>query len=508
MASDTPVEIKLGGKAGRAGIVALVSKCDEQKASEYTWYIWNGYANANAVGALSYLIIGDRPADVPSDWVVDHIDNNKLNNCRSNLRWVSESFNAWNKPNRKGCSSKFRGVTRLPDIGKWMASFRGKFIVQLTDERAAGRAAAKAAVREYGEWAMYSPILVGPDLFSADEMLEIKAEVDAEAEEPAKPERKLPKGVYLEKASGKYVSQFRGKVLGKFSDAEEAERVYNDRVKEILDKEWSDYAATPIKTDKDGHAVIALSGTLGTGNFTKVPAKLWHKLTYKNKKWGMNDKGYAVGNWEDEPKKLHLVIYALLNPDFKSSRLIQVDHIVAENKLDNREENLRLADRSAQARNKTKKEGCSSKYVGVQYIPKKDLWSGTLVLPDGKTKVVYAHIENDAAIKLNAIRLEFLGPNATLNKVVNDDGTPDEREVPLGRMMRRNQKSRYMFVIYLPKKDKWQGSFKHGGRTLTVTRNTENEAAIALNALRVKHLGDKAVLINVVNEDGTPYVPA
>jgi hypothetical protein len=53
--------------------------------------------------------------------VIDHINHNKLDNRRENLREVSYSFNNRNKMKRDGCFSKFVGVSRVKGTDKWQA---------------------------------------------------------------------------------------------------------------------------------------------------------------------------------------------------------------------------------------------------------------------------------------------------------------------------------------------------------------------------------------------------
>ena len=53
--------------------------------------------------------------------VVDHIDNNKLNNCLNNLRLVTNRFNL---SRRKGGTSKYTGVYWNKPTKKWLAQIQ------------------------------------------------------------------------------------------------------------------------------------------------------------------------------------------------------------------------------------------------------------------------------------------------------------------------------------------------------------------------------------------------
>lgn len=58
----------------------------------------------------------------------DHIDRNKLNNQKSNLRQVTRSQNAINIGSRKGSSSNYNGVSFAKKYRKWTAhiTIKGK----------------------------------------------------------------------------------------------------------------------------------------------------------------------------------------------------------------------------------------------------------------------------------------------------------------------------------------------------------------------------------------------
>jgi hypothetical protein len=52
---------------------------------------------------------------------IDHIDRNRLNNNISNLRIVDRQFQCRNVGKRKGCLSKYKGVSFYKNRGKWVA---------------------------------------------------------------------------------------------------------------------------------------------------------------------------------------------------------------------------------------------------------------------------------------------------------------------------------------------------------------------------------------------------
>ena len=101
------MEIKLGGKLGG---VALVSEGDYDDVSKYSWHKDNyGYVRTSINGkntALHRFIM--KPVN---NEIVDHINHNKIDNRRENLRIFDEIHkNASNRQLKENKSSKYRGV--------------------------------------------------------------------------------------------------------------------------------------------------------------------------------------------------------------------------------------------------------------------------------------------------------------------------------------------------------------------------------------------------------------
>ena len=57
---------------------------------------------------------------------VDHIDNDPLNNCLFNLRWVTHQQNTFNKSMQKNNTSTVKGVYFYKKLNKWRAQIKSK----------------------------------------------------------------------------------------------------------------------------------------------------------------------------------------------------------------------------------------------------------------------------------------------------------------------------------------------------------------------------------------------
>jgi hypothetical protein len=68
---------------------ALVSYEDYEKVCHYRWFISKGYAKNNDAGFMHHLILPKKEG-----FVVDHINHNRSDNRRSNLRYVNRTDHA------------------------------------------------------------------------------------------------------------------------------------------------------------------------------------------------------------------------------------------------------------------------------------------------------------------------------------------------------------------------------------------------------------------------------
>lgn len=95
-----------------------------------------------------------------SQVLVDHIDNDRLNCTRANLRPTNRNGNAKNRIKQSGTSSQFKGVTKVGT--RWQAQIaanrRHFFLGVFEDEHEAAHEYNKAAIRLHGEFARLNPV--------------------------------------------------------------------------------------------------------------------------------------------------------------------------------------------------------------------------------------------------------------------------------------------------------------------------------------------------------------
>jgi hypothetical protein len=386
---------------GKKGGVTYISPGDAQRVTKGV-HIRSGYATL-ATGKLHAFILGKRPDHIPEDWVIDHKDRDKLNNCRENLRWVSPAFNAWNidRSDRKQSHSQYPGVSKSCSVVKtWRArAVGGHHIGFYLTEREAAEAAAKSLIRQFGEWAATSDLLVGDAAgkFTTKEMRNMILDM-VEAGDEAPETKSYPSCV---KPVG---SLFRAKCrdvdLGIFLTVSQAADAVTAFKKRTLEKKWTEHQKRDIVRDESGLAIIKLSGSRAAGLCAIVDDELWHRLTFRGS-W-CYDGTYAICN----RVRMHTVVYSHHNESYQIGRESQVDHIDPESKLDNRISNLRIATNSQQAQNKQKRNDCTSKHIGVYKRLGRTGWAGEVRRGSDRHRKWFKS-EEEAAAWVIAKRLEL-----------------------------------------------------------------------------------------------------
>lgn len=117
----------------------------------------DGYVVSRVDGELKYLhhLVVNFEGSKDNLYVVDHIDRNKLNNRRSNLRIIEKHKNHVNHNGYKNNKSGFTGVTFDKERNKWKVLIhinkKQKLIGRFDDINDAITARLNAELKHYGE---------------------------------------------------------------------------------------------------------------------------------------------------------------------------------------------------------------------------------------------------------------------------------------------------------------------------------------------------------------------
>lgn len=142
------------------GQFALVDDEDFEALSKSKWCLSSsGYAitSKTVQYKVSHILMHRVITGAEKGLYVDHIDMNKLNNQKANLRACTNAQNQMNKNKLKG-KSKYKGVTYIKKANKWAAQIRANYkyvwLGQYHSEEEAALAYNVAAIEHHGEFAM------------------------------------------------------------------------------------------------------------------------------------------------------------------------------------------------------------------------------------------------------------------------------------------------------------------------------------------------------------------
>jgi len=160
-----------------------------------------------------------------------------------------------------------------------------------------------------------------------------------------------------------------------------------------------------IKSQKYGEQTIIIDDE----DFEKVKGYTWVLNFRKNRNVFYAERTRT----KDKDKK-----------NFRMHRLIMdcpegmtVDHI-NRNTLDNRKENLRICSNKENVRNsKKRKDGITSKYKGVHYAKKRDVFVSQITVDKEHKFLGHFKNEEDAAIAYNNAAIKYFGEFANLNTI-------------------------------------------------------------------------------------------
>lgn len=121
------------------------------------WYLHSGKYAASGPRTSVRVFLHRLLLQVPEGMFVDHINGDKLDNRRCNLRAATAHQNARNRANHQKTSSRFKGVYFHKHTRKWKGTIHvdGKHshLGLFANEEDAARAYDAAARQHYGEFA-------------------------------------------------------------------------------------------------------------------------------------------------------------------------------------------------------------------------------------------------------------------------------------------------------------------------------------------------------------------
>ena len=150
------------------GGVSMVDECDFEHLSQFKWYAVRAPHTTYAhryLGDRKYLLM-HREIMGDSGLLLDHVNNDGLDNRRSNLRFANSQKNAFNRRKDRDARSRFKGVCfdkGMTRKKRWRASIRKDdkpiYLGYFYTEREAALAYDTAAQSLFGAFAKTNQML-------------------------------------------------------------------------------------------------------------------------------------------------------------------------------------------------------------------------------------------------------------------------------------------------------------------------------------------------------------
>ena len=394
--NNSPYRIPLRNRSGIIVEFGLVSEDDYDRVNAHRWHLVpGGYANStiNQVNIRMHHFVFKKPKE---NHVIDHINQDKLDNRRCNLHEITYSANRNNiSKTNTDTSSKYKGVNYVKRQSVFRSRYDGIQLYRGLDEKQAAIMYDIYTFQQFGEHANNNRLI------SYDDAMKY------EFPKTEKKQRELPDNIIITNGYYRVKKFFRDKRYTEyFKTLEEAQArldVINTEIREILETEEREYLASPIQRNQDGIAYIAYKG-----QEILVSDEDWHHLN--REPWFIaKNNGYVYNN---DQQTMHRVVC----PCDEKKKVV---HHINGNRIDNRRENLEITSASANAHQRSTKHrnSSTSQYFGVVFHKPTKKWMARLK-KDGISYYLglYEH-ELDAAKAYNVKALELYGSSANVNLV-------------------------------------------------------------------------------------------
>ena len=377
----------------------LVSDCDYEHLKEYTWSISKKYVMGNTYSSklmhryIMIELVGHK--ELTRHNYIDHINGNKLDNRRENLRIVTAAENSRNRLKKENATSKYYGVVKRK-LNRFEVS------IILNDENKTKLCSyyeiEEHAAYQYNLWVeQYNIIHAKKNNIETPEnfIKYIKKESG----------KMISTGIRLSK-SGNYIVKYI-KHLGTFKDLEDAKKYLKNYKNQIIKKQSEELIKKSIIRNEKSECIIEL--------FNKKKEKVGETIVDEDiyydlikLKWCLHKKGYVVARVDNNNYALlHRYILNYTGKDY-------VDHI-NNNPLDNRKCNLRIVTPSQNNMNKISNKNSTSKYIGVAYDIDRNKWKSYINVNGKTTFLGRFDNEIEAAKARDQATQEYYGEYGNLN---------------------------------------------------------------------------------------------
>ncbi len=388
--NNSPYRIPLRNKEGKVIDYALVDEDDYEKVNQYRWHMSNSYAKGYVNGKnmmLHYFIF----QKVEEKNVIDHINRDRLDNRKDNLREATNSQNSQNITKKNNTSSVYIGVRYRKERNIFSSSCKNVHLGNFEKEIDAAIAYDKYSYKIFGNYALNNRLIKYEDTvnLNINDLIRTKKIRDLPLNIKIYKNKFLARRIYRKKI-------YDGKLRENIEEAEEDLLHINNKIEEIEKEEENLYLQQPIIRNKNGIAIIKIKDIE-----VLVDDENWYEFNKIN--WSYS-RGYIQNS------KFGLMHRFIMKP--KDDEI--VDHI-NKIKYDNRKTNLRIVTSSINNHNKNKFKNCSSEYIGVHFRKDRNTWRVCL-MKDGKKYYNGSYkTELEAAKAYNEKAKELYGACANLN---------------------------------------------------------------------------------------------
>ncbi len=341
------------------------------------------------------------------NYVVDHIDRDKLNCCRSNLRLLSKSDNSRNRSKSESATSKFFGVYYNKRDNKYIVRYnsvtQNKLLRLLFDNEI-------HAGWQYNLW------VIEDCKEDVHPLNDVELPHDFAVIEPKTKTNDLPEGISLRENGTSYrLTKGSKKTFKTFELAQEALKQFEEENQLNFELEKQEILNTPPLRNIDGDCIIEMfdKNKIKVGE-TIVDEDIYYKIKVNKYPVSLEKRNNYAQIWVNKTKyRLHRWI-----SDIKDKEI--VDHI-NNNRLDNRQENLRCVTSQQNSFNTSKRKNTSSKFLGVSYNIQKKVWCAfisfngkSIYLGSSKDEIECAKIRDKATLKYFGIHGKLNFPEETI----------------------------------------------------------------------------------------------